>query len=257
MSPTRGIEWTRRVASARHARSISGVGTCAWRRNAVSRSIPWTIACRLRSRPPNGAKAMRYSALTGSTGASTRTMCRNPVTSPTIALPIVGGVMGPAFIKNLRVGPRALIVRDGSLAVSIDSDGHGWPSPHHDPMAATQVPRPRMLGHWPTSGGSTTIAAPCSPVPRRLESVRSSRGTCRGLFRRTAWSIWQRPPTSRPPISPTSRPSSGTSERAGRARPSSAASVVRATTQRRGCSSRPGGFRRPRKPAEFHDGHSR
>jgi len=84
-----GKRWTRRAASARHARSISGVGTCAWRRKAVSRSSPWTIACRLRSRPPNGAKAMRYSALTGSTGASTRTMCRNPVTSPTIALPIV------------------------------------------------------------------------------------------------------------------------------------------------------------------------
>lgn len=29
VSPTRGIEWTRRVASVRHARSISGVGT--WR----------------------------------------------------------------------------------------------------------------------------------------------------------------------------------------------------------------------------------
>ena len=28
-----------------------------------------------------------------------------------------------------------------------------------------------MLGHWPTSGGSTTIAAPCSPGPRRLEST--------------------------------------------------------------------------------------
>ena len=40
--------------------------------------------------------------------------------------------------------------------------------------------------HWPTSGGSTTIAAPCSPAPRRLESVRSSRVTCRGLFWRIA-----------------------------------------------------------------------
>ena len=35
------------------------------------------------------------------------------------------GVMGPAFTKNLRVGPRALIVRDGSLAVAVDSESHG------------------------------------------------------------------------------------------------------------------------------------
>jgi len=43
----------------------------------------------------------------------------------------------------------------------------------------------------------------------------------------------------------------------GPARPSSAASAGRATTQPRGCSSRPGGVRRPRKPAVFHDGPGR
>jgi hypothetical protein len=46
----------------------------------VSPSRPWHSACRLRSRPPNGAKTIRYSALTGSIGPGPRVMCRNPRT---------------------------------------------------------------------------------------------------------------------------------------------------------------------------------
>lgn len=104
---------------------------------------------------------------------------------------------------------------------------------------------------WPTRCGSTTIAAPCSPEPRKLESERSSGLTRRERVRRTASSTWPPAPRFHPHISPTSRPSSGTSAPVGPARPSSAASVTRATTQPCGCSSRPGGFSSPGSPPCF------
>jgi len=52
----------------------------------VSPSKPWHRACRVRSRPPSGAKTIRYSALTGSIGPGPRVICRNPKAGRSMAL---------------------------------------------------------------------------------------------------------------------------------------------------------------------------
>ncbi len=45
----------------------------------MSESSPSRWAWRLRSEPSNGAKAIRYTALTGSMSPPIRTTCRNPM----------------------------------------------------------------------------------------------------------------------------------------------------------------------------------
>ena len=52
----------------------------------MSASKPWHWAWRVRSRPPSGAKTIRYSALTGSIGPGPRVICRNPKAGRSMAL---------------------------------------------------------------------------------------------------------------------------------------------------------------------------
>jgi len=58
-------------------------------------------------------------------------------------------VMGPAFTKNLRVGPRTLIVRDGSLAVA------GWV--YEEKVDGWRVAASRMPPACGSSAGTVGI----------------------------------------------------------------------------------------------------